>query len=229
MYKIFPRIMIVLIGFFLSAQILAQTAFEGKVKFKITYDDEISYLDYFIKGDNLRIEVGDNNEGVFIKNSEKTVILMPEEEMYMDLDKSVFSRLPDMAGMNDEEEHEGEPVDFEKFKTGKVKDINGYECHQWVFTDEDEDDEVEAWVTDELGNFMLMQSPMGAGYSPGWGSSMKNNGFFPILVITRDNSGEETSRFEATEINETSLEDNLFSPPSNYTEMKIPGMDGLLK
>ena len=124
MYKIFPRIMIVLIGFFLSAQILAQTAFEGKVKFKITYDDEISYLDYFIKGDNLRIEVGDNNEGVF---------------------------------MNDEEEHEGEPVDFEKFKTGKVKDINGYECHQWVFTDEDEDDEVEAWVTDELGNLGLTE------------------------------------------------------------------------
>lgn len=229
MNKNWSYLMILSLSFLFSIHLIAQSTFEGKVKFKITHEDEVNFLDYFIKGDNIRIEIGDNEQGVFLKNSEKTLILMPEEEMYMDLDQSVFKKLSNMTGMNNDQKNNEEQIDFEKYKTGKVMEILGYECHQWVFKEETEDDEVEAWVTDELGNFMMSQSPMGGGYSPGWSSSVQNNGFFPILVITRDDDGDETSRFEATEINETDLEDALFSPPSNYTEMKIPGMDSFLK
>ena len=212
-----------------SIQLIAQSDFEGKVKFKITHDDDVSFMDYYMKDDNVRIEIGENEQGVFLKTADKSLILMPEEKMYMDLDKSVFSKLPNMNGMNEDQENNDEEIDFEKYKTGKVKDIMGYECHQWIFKEENQEDEVEAWVTGELGNFMMTQNPMGGGYSPGWSSSMKNNGFFPILVITRDDGGDETSRFEATEIEEKNLEDALFSPPSNYTEMKIPGMDSFFK
>jgi len=117
-----------------------------------------------------------------------------------------------------------EDFDINKYRTGEIRTILGYECAQWIFKDEDEEDKVEAWVTDELGNFMLMQSPMGGGFSPGWSTSMKNNGFFPILVITRDEDGEETSRFEAIEVIKLLLDNKLFVPPSNFSEMKIPGM-----
>jgi len=215
--------------FISSVSLISQPFFEGKVKFKITHEDDVNYLDYFMKNKNLRMEMGDNAEAVFIKNSDKSLVLMPEEEMYMDLDNSLFSKLPGMSGVNEDVKQESEEFDIEKYKTGKVKSILGYECHQWIFTDENEDGEVEAWVTSELGNFMLMQSPMGAGYSPGWSSSVKNNGFFPMLVITREDGGDETSRFEATEINKQNLNDDLFKPPSNYSEMKIPGMDSFFK
>ena len=70
---------------------------------------------------------------------------------------------------------------------------------------------------------------MGGGYSPGWSSSVKNSGFFPMLVITRDEDGNETSRFEATEVEEKSLSNELFEVPSNYGEMKIPGMNSFMK
>ena len=217
--------------FILATNLIAQDDFEGKIKFKISHDDEEMFLDYFIKGGNLRMEMGDDAKAVFIKNEDKSYVLMPEEKMYMDLDNSLFSKLQDMAGMNDEAEEVEEDADFdiEKFKTGKTKTILGYECNQWVFKSEEDDDEVEAWMTSELGNFTFMQSPMGAGYSPGWSSSINDNGFFPMLVITRDEDGEENSRFEATEVNKESLSDKLFTFPSDYSEMKIPGMKGLFK
>lgn len=212
---------------FLLNTITAQD-FEGKVKFKISHDGDENFLEYFIKGENIRIEMGDNAEAVFIKSPEKSMLLMPEEEQYMDLNNSIFSRLQEMSGMGNEDD-EQEEYNINDFKTGKVMTILDFECHQWIFKEKDEDEEVEAWVTDELGNFMLMSSPMGGGYSPGWSSSVKNNGFFPILVITRDEDGEESSRFEATEVDKKSLDDELFGPPSHYEEMKIPGMDSFLK
>ncbi|MDX1700981.1 MAG: DUF4412 domain-containing protein [Melioribacteraceae bacterium] len=214
--------------FFQTTLVFSQSPFEGKIKFKIKTDNDISYIDYYIKEKNLRIEMGENAEAVFIKQDDKSLILMPEEEMYMDLNQSIFKNIPGMNNPQEEQESE-EEFDIEKYKTGKVMSILGYECHQWLFKDETEDDEAEAWVTNELGNFMLMQGPMGGGYSPGWGSSVKNSGFFPMLVITRDEGGDETSRFEATEINEEKLNDRLFKVPSNYSEMKIPGMDSFMK
>jgi len=210
---------------------VAQTNFEGKIKFKITHDDDIMFLDYFIKEQNLRMEMGENQEAVFIKTDGKSLVLMPEQKQYMDLDNSLFSKLPGMTGMNKgkEDEEEIKDVDFEKFRTGKTMTILEYECAQWIIKDEEEKDEVEAWVTDELGNFMLMSSPMGGGFSPGWSSNVKNNGFFPLLVISRDEDGEETSRFEATEVKEQSLNNDLFGPPSDFTEFQVPGMKGLFK
>lgn len=209
----------------------AQKNFEGKVKFKITHDEDVMFLDYFMKKDKLRMEMGDNKEAVFIKTAEKSLVLMPDQKQYMDLNNSLFSKLPGMTGMGNEKEEDEEikDVDFEKFRTGKTMDLLGYECAQWIINDEQEEGEVEAWVTDELGNFMLMSSPMGGGFSPGWSSNVKNNGFFPLLVISRDSNGEETSRFEATEVNEQSLDSDLFAPPSDFTEFQVPGMKGLFK
>lgn len=208
----------------------AQNDFEGKVKFKITHDDDIMFLDYFIKKEKLRMEMGDNKEAAFIRADGKSLVLMMQEKQYMDLNNSLFSKLPGMTGMkNEKDEKEIKEIDFEKFRTGKTMDLLGYECAQWIIDDEKEEGEVEVWVTDELGNFMLMSSPMGGGFSPGWSSNVKNNGFFPLLVISRDADGEETSRFEATEINKQSLDSDLFAPPSDFTEFQVPGMKGLFK
>jgi hypothetical protein len=231
MLTIFKRsIILIFLLCFSFNHLVAQDGFEGKIKFKITSDDEEMFMDYFIKSDKLRMEMGEHNEAAFIHTGESSLVLMHEDKMYMDLDNSIFSKLPGMTDMEDEsDENDPQEFDFEKFRTGKTKTILGYECEQWIFTDEEDEGEVEVWVTDELSDFMLMKSPMGAGYSPGWSNSVNNSGFFPMLVITRDDDNEVTSRFEATEVNKQSLDDDLFAPPSDYSEMKIPGMDSLFK
>ena len=50
-----------------------------------------------------------------------------------------------------------------------------------------------------------------------------------MLVITRDKNGKENSRFEATEVNKQGLSNDLFNPPSNFDEMKVPNMGKYLK
>lgn len=226
MSKYKNSIVVLILFLFAVNSNIAQDNFEGEIKFKISSDGEEMLLNYFIKDDNLRMEMVENKEAVFINNSKGSFILMPEEKMYMDLNNSLFSKIPGMMGMEEDENEdtEIEDIDIDKYRTGKTMTILGYNCYQWIFKEEEEEEEVEAWVTDELGNFMLMSGPMGGGYSPGWGSSVNNNGFFPLLVITKDEDGEVTSRFEATEIDEKSLDTDLFTPPSDYSEMKIPGM-----
>ncbi len=208
----------------------AQNNFEGNIKFKITSKDNSIDMNYFLKEGKFRIEMGENAENaVFINANGKSLILMPEQKMYMDLDNPMFAKMKDMMGKkNDDENGDQNDKDFDinKYRTGKTKSILGYECEQWVFNDieEDEQNQVEAWVTDELGNFMFMENPMGSGFSPDWSGSFKNKGFFPLLVISKDSDGEEISKFEATEINKKSLSDDLFHAPSDYKEMKMPGM-----
>lgn len=208
----------------LTNNIFAQTTFEGIVKIKMDADDESFFIDYFIKDDNMRIEMDNAEEVAFIMSGEKSLILMKEQKTYMDLNNPMFSMMPGMSGMDSDEEKSLESFDINKYKTGKTQNLLGYECEQWIFNDEEEELEIEAWVTDELGNFMMMKSPMGGGFSPSWSSSLKNKGFFPLLVITREEDGEETSKFEVVNVDQKDLNNDLFSAPSDFEEFKIPGM-----
>lgn len=208
----------------LANTIFAQTTFEGVVKIKMDADNETFFIDYFIKDDNMRMEMNTSEEVAFIMSGEKSLILMKEQKTYMDLNNPMFKQIPGMSGMSSDEEKSLESFDITKYKTGKTQNLLGYECEQWIFNDDEEDVEVEAWVTDELGNFVMMNNPMGGGFSPNWGSSLKNKGFFPLLVIARDEDGEETSKFEVVDIDQKDLNNNLFSAPSDFEELKIPGM-----
>jgi hypothetical protein len=218
--------------FFLTSVnfLYSQTSFEGEIKFKVSHDENGMTMDYFIKDGKLRMEMGGEAKGTcFIHSNGKSLILMPEQKMYMDLDNSVFKKMQEMMKKNvDKAKEENSDKDFniENYKTGETKSILGYKCEQWVFNDKEggTDSKVEAWITDQLGNFMMMESPMGQGFSPGWSNTFKNKGMFPLLVITKDTDGKETSRFEATEIDKKSLSNDLFEVPSGYSEMKIPGM-----
>jgi len=217
------NIRFILIGLLIiSANILtAQNNFEGKVKIKISANGQNINMNYVVKDKNLKMELGNGEEtGSFIMKGKKYLVLMPAQRMYMEIDSKMLKNLPGMNIESDKNDS-GKNFDINKFRTGKTKKILGYNCEQWII--DNEKGKVEAWVTSELGNFMTMDGPMGGGYSPAWSSYLKNNGFFPMLVISTTKNGE-TSKFEVTDVNRTSLNDSEFAPPSDYKKMKIPGM-----
>lgn len=209
--------------FLITSSIFAQATFEGSVKIKMTADDESFSMDYFIKADNMRMEMNSGEEVAFIVSGGKSLVLMLQQKTYMDLNNPMFKQIPGMSNMEDDN-NSIEPFDINKYRTGKTKSILGYECEQWIINEDTDDEEVEAWVTDELGNFMFMKNPMGGDVTPNWGSSLKGKGFFPMLVITKDEDGEETSKFEVVNVDQKSLNNDLFSAPSDFEELKIPGM-----
>ena len=59
-----------------------------------------------------------------------------------------------------------------------------------------------------------------------WEQALKGTGGFPLRVISRDASGKETFRMEATKISPGAQPDSAFEPPADYQKFAIPGMGG---
>lgn len=193
--------------------LLAQSNFEGKVIMRIT-GDESTDMNYFAKGDKIRMEVeAEGNEAIILFNLKESKIyfVMPEQQMYMEMpgiDYSQFSE-PDEA--------DDEP---DITRTGETKLINGYKCEKWIYNENG--NVVEAWMTDQLGGFFMMQNPMDKNANS-W--QQKLQGFnFPMKVTVFEN-GKQESSMEVISVEEGSLNDNLFSIPTGFQKLSIPGMD----
>ena len=194
----------------------SQNLFEGKVKIKVSSDNEIFFMNYFTNGTDIKIEMlNEGSElGSFIKSGDKTIILMQAQKMYMEINDDFIKNLPNMK----EEQSEKE---VKISKTGETKNINGFNCEKWIISNEEYN--VEAWVTDQLGDFTILSNPMGSGYNPLWGPVFEQGGFFPILVVSKDEDDSE-NKFEVLEVEKQKLTKELFMPTSDYTKMNFPMM-----
>ncbi|MFP4690767.1 MAG: DUF4412 domain-containing protein [Bacteroidales bacterium] len=211
-----------LVGF--STVSLSQDSnFEGRVKMNGTHEGSAHVVEYFLKGDKIRMEVEKPNEAVIISDAGNMMVLMPQEMMYMEFSKSQIEQMQQMMG---EGQGSGsEPVideDMSLEKTGKTKEILGRECEQWIY--EDEDKKVETWAASGFGNFMGFKSPMEGGNADAWEGLFGDPDLFPMEMTQWDHNGNETYKFEVTEMEEKSLSDDLFLPPADYEKMDMMGM-----
>jgi hypothetical protein len=210
-----PAILFILSLFFTSSLTLhAQNAFEGKVKFKVSGGDgdDSSLIDYFVKDDKIRMEVKDAMGAVIIFDQKSVKMIMESQGMYMEYPRDMM-----MGDHNEEYENmdEGKAPKI----TDKKKDILGYECTLWTF--ESDEGLVEMWVTDELGSFVPMQSPMGGGEIPAWQQEIADGNFFPMSVIVNDD-GDKVNAFEVVEVNKQDLNSDLFTVPKGLKKMDMP-------
>ncbi|MEE9432254.1 MAG: DUF4412 domain-containing protein [Melioribacteraceae bacterium] len=209
---------------FYSTSLQAQSQFEGKVIIEISSDGDTFEMDYYIKGEKMKMIMKGDNSGLggMIMTGNKSIVLMDEQKMYMEFDNETLTKLSGIFGGNNDEDDNSssDETDFSKYRTGKTKTILGYDCEQWIF--EEDGMKSEAWVTDEIGSFQIFKSPMGASYTPSWGKSLNNKGFYPLLVTSSDEDGE-VSKFEVKSVDKSSLSESDFAPPSGYKKMSIPG------
>lgn len=197
----------------------AQSNFEGKIVMKIT-GKETSNIVYFVKGDNARIEVEAHGQKVAILHNKKdpnSQMLMDEQKMYMEFP------VPDMPKT---EMKESDVADKIK-KTGEYKTINGYKCEKWTFKDDD-GQTGEAWMTDQLGGFYMLQNPMVRNPENDWRQELIGN-YFPMLVNVMDNSGKKEFTMEVVSVDKMSLDKDLFEVPSDYKKLSMPNMQNMDK
>ncbi len=210
-----------LIIFSASVFVFPQKGFEGKLTMNIEAAGQKTEMNYLMKGDKIRIEVEDGEAAAMIMDSKtKTMlVVIPSQKMYMEFD---YGKMIDgMSGNNKNDEETGAQIK----KTGETKKINGYNCEKWIIKDENSN--IEAWVTTELGNFVFAQNPMGGNDGPAWQKEFEGKGFFPMQVLEKDEKGNVNSKMDVTRIEKTSLNGDLFSVPAGYHKMEIPGMDNL--
>lgn len=201
----------IVVGTGLAGTALAQETFQGRVAMKISSGSGQQSLDYYVKGDQMRVVPKDPRAqgGIMIMDmaEKKIFTLLPAQKMYMEMP------LPELQ-TSASEDKKPEP-------TGETRSILGHTAQQYRF--EQGGAEYEIWATDELGAFGGLHLP--GGNQPGTPSpanqALANEKFFPLLIIERRN-GEETNRVEVTKVEAKELDESLFEIPSDYQGMQMP-------
>jgi hypothetical protein len=213
---------ILLILCFLPSVSYSQS-FEGEITMKITNsnDEEPQTINYYCKGSKIRFE-GTGKEGmggamILDTKNNNSIIIIPAQKMYMS-----YSFKNKMGTMSDSMRNKLEKGDVKM--TGETKEINGFNCEKWIFKD-DEGKSGEAWMTKGLRNFFFFNNPMKPrGDEPEWAKKLFTEGYFPMLLTSRDSDGKIESKMEVTSVQPRALDESLFTPPPDYKEMKMPMM-----
>lgn len=222
----------------------AADSFEGRVEMKITEAERggSHVISYALKEGKLRLDFPKNQSGRdngggsgativdFAKREVLILMEMPDREsggarkMFMRQPMSQPSEAPP-GGSRVEAAPVSEPI-----ATGRTEVIAGYTATEYKVTERN-GEVTDLWLAKGFGTFMfpVAQNPMGRGrpanVSPAWEKLVRDGGFFPLRVITRDASGAEKMRLEVTKIEKTPLPDALFTT-EGYTEFQIPGFGG---
>jgi hypothetical protein len=211
---------------FLAAAVLSVNAqnFEGRVTFEVTaQNQQAQKIEYYIKGENTRIEVPGAGERAAVlhqKGVRTVTILLPEQKSYMEwTEGSDISRL--------EGETAGGPgrtgdLGIENLnRTGETREIQGYRAEKLEYKSGKQ--HVEAWVTNELGDFVFFANPVvSSDIQPEWERTFRGEGHFPLMVTVKDGGGRETVKFEVTSIQEVPLEESMFEIPDGYNKVQLP-------
>jgi len=195
--------------------LFSQTGFEGRVKIQVNDESDSQVMEYFAKNDKFRMESPEGDGTIiFDLKAGKMLILMSEDKMYMEMPleipKDVKSKIDDAAGS------------FRR--TGETKEILGYTCEKFLFDDEGK--KGEAWMTKELGGFMLFDDPskmQGSGQS--WKTEIMQAGYFPVMVNEMDDTGAVQSSFKMLEIEPKTLDADLFTAPEGFQKFEMPNMN----
>lgn len=190
----------------------AQDAFEGVVTFQSSAGPEGQQtVQYSVKGGKVRMDMsgmGMSAYSIFDMDSKTFRMVMPQQHMYLERAIPNTQAVADSAMQHSKIEW-----------TGKKETIAGHECEHANITDPT-GTVVDACLAKGLGSFMGMGGPGGRGGprggGTGWAEQLGN--VFPLKVV-------QDGRVEmlVTSIEKKSLDDSLFTVPSGYQKMGMPG------
>ena len=215
--KFFSRLL-ALAGLLLAPALFAASAFEGYVTLTVDSGQEPPQaLDYMIKGRLVRVhlEKAITSTVMNVDTREMIVLLHAQKRYFRITDPTKI--LPPSPGLKP-----GQIAGLDD--TSKTEFILNYPCRQYLL--KEKGNTTELWLTDGLGGFI----GVGAGtvvLKDTWLAPIYcRSGCFPLRVVSRDDSGKELFRMEATSIRRTHIPDPLFLLPANYSQAQVAKPDG---
>ncbi len=203
---------------FLSALLFALTAsaapeeFQGRVKMSLKQGDQSQNIEYFIKGERMRIDPKEMSAAggsmIMDMKNKQIFVLMPAQKMYMTMP---------IPNLGDTSENSPKPE-----PQNETREILGYKARKYTMQHNGAD--YEMWATEELGRLGALQLP---GQKPGAADAPWAKGeFFPLQIIESRN-GQRTLEIRVEEIEKQELPDSLFQPPADFQAMQAPAMPGM--
>jgi hypothetical protein len=190
----------------------AQGAFEGVVTMQMQPGPGLTEtMQYSVKGNRVRMDISNGGMKMFQLYDDSTKIfdmVIPMRQMYMERSVGASARADSAAGKA--------KIEW----TGKKETIAGHECEHATVTDA-AGRESDVCLAKDLGTFMGMpgggrgrggRGRAGAGWQGHIGQT------FPLEVV-RDGQVE----LLVTSVEKKSLDDSLFTVPSGYQKMGMPG------
>ncbi len=168
-------------------------------------------MDYYAKDKRFLMKMPEKGGSIIFDSPKlKMYVIMDEQKMYMESGMFPMSTASGGGSIS---------------KTGETKNILGYPCEKFLFTQKDM--KGEAWMTQELGAFMFFMEKQEE--MPAWQTEILDAGYFPIHITQHDTRRNVTSVFDVKEVTPMNLSDDLFVVPSSYKKMDLMNLGGLEK
>ena len=193
-----------------SQEVVEKKTFEGVVEFEVRDFQSIQQFTLMMKGGRLRVQAEDRegaNAFLFDYGLKKTFIIASGSEQYVELPPVLAS--PKVA--------QGKPR-FDFHKTDSTDEIQGYACDQFLISSDSIT--LEVWATKGFGTAGCFLVPQ----VNEWEWKILEMGYFPMRFIARDATGEETGRFEVTDVQKKSFSDSLLRIPSGYEKVSLESL-----
>src|SRR6056297_4081460 len=188
--------------------------FEGKIMMvKKTYYDT-SYIQFFVKGNQVRIDNYTSNEEL----GNTLIINTKSEKAYLlDFERMKYTELHIPPASSEKTDN------YKILKTKNFKKINGIKCYQWRVRNREKNSEVAFWVARKDLDFFNKLIPFLSQIDETYFFYEKIQGksnFFPFMIVERILLRKEKKRLAVIDIQRTSVGDYQFKIPSNYQEVK---------
>jgi len=231
-----PKLFFYFIAYALATpSALLSADFEGSVYFKInTGKGSPQDINYSAKNGFVRIDIkkteGSSPSVILDAAKKEMIVLLPDQR------KNVLQAI---AEPRNPLSRTGSPEPTLGKVDGTEK-ILGYDCGRYVV--KNKDSTTQLWLTEQLGVFVGLgmgsnssaaMSPPALRGAPGgttatntgsWETLIAGKNLFPLRVITIHAEGQESSRLEATGVEQKPLSDSDFAPPAGWEKFDIGSM-----
>jgi hypothetical protein len=191
----------------------ARAQFEGTITLRMSSTSGGSDMQYSVKGDRMRIDIGTKELTMYIlAENGKATMVMPTQKMYFE---------PPIPA--DPSQAKGASKVTTK-ATGRTEIIAGYKCEHFTISGGDQG-QYDACLSKELGTFMQPMNPMaGRGAADASSDILAHLGgnAFPLKV---QKVGGATT-LEVTKIEKKPLDASMFTVPSGFQKLDIGAMRG---
>jgi hypothetical protein len=238
--------------YYLSAMLMvacftqpATAQFEGEITYK-SYDykngeEENDEFTLHITPDRILLQgekkydfMGSmKTEGVLVRLDEQDFVFKTDDQTALKISKTDITSMMKMVGNGNSASAAAKEYDIKQNRTGETQELNGFSAEKFIFKDEEggPNDYAVVWMTKgiDVNWGMLAES---------WGNEEANtliNDSFPMdlvfqekyipLLIETYKKGEKTSGLEATNINQSAVNQSLVEIPSS---MKVLNMQQYL-
>jgi Domain of unknown function (DUF4412) len=212
----------------LAAPALAQSPFEGELTLRIKGGAE---LHTFVRRGKTRIEMAGpgGQQAILLMDpaAQEQYMIVPSQKMYM------VMQLKDLEGMAQAMTQKtlpdtSAPANVTMERTGKSEEVAGRTCQVYRF--HSEKSTMNVCLADGLGSLQAPASFWAGGGMgmlrgqapelPPWARELKRRGAFPLRISEPDGAVV----WEIIKLERKALEPALFTPPSDYRRMEMPGL-----